>query len=249
MAETVHENGGKAIAVVGMACRLPGAADPAAFWRLLCDGVDALSAPPPGRRPAGAAPRAGYLPGVDRFDAPFFGMSPRTAAATDPQQRLALELGWEAFEDAGITPGAVAGHRVGVWFGAMADGYAALLARDGAAPDRDTVPGLSRTMIAGRLSHALGLRGPSMVVDTGQSSSLTAVHAACAALRAGEARLALAGGVHLNLDPAGDDATSAFATPAVRAAARCCCARWTTPAPPVTGSTASSPPARSTPAG
>ncbi|MEU4377022.1 type I polyketide synthase [Pseudonocardia alni] len=210
MAETVHENGGKAIAVVGMACRLPGAADPAAFWRLLCDGVDALSAPPPGRRPAGAAPRAGYLPGVDRFDAPLFGMSPRTAAATDPQQRLALELGWEAFEDAGITPGAVAGHRVGVWFGAMADGYAALLARDGAAPDRDTVPGLSRTMIAGRLSHALGLRGPSMVVDTGQSSSLTAVHAACAALRAGEARLALAGGVHLNLDPAGDDATSAF---------------------------------------
>ncbi|MEV1294071.1 type I polyketide synthase [Pseudonocardia sp. NPDC049635] len=196
--------------MVGMACRLPGAADPAEFWRLLCDGVDALSGPPPGRRPAGPALRAGYLDAVERFDAAFFGMSPRAAAATDPQQRLALELGWEAFEDAGIVPGAVAGRRVGVWFGAMADGYAALLSRDGAAPDRHTLPGLHRTMIAGRLSHALGLHGPSMVVDTGQSSSLTAVHAACAALRGGEAGLALAGGVHLNLDPAGDEATSAF---------------------------------------
>ncbi len=193
------------IAVTGLACRLPGAQDPAAFWDLLCEGRDALTEAPP-ERYAGpvAAPRGGFLPDVAGFDADFFGISPREAAATDPQQRLMLELAWEALEDAFVVPEGLRGTDAGVFVGATADDYAQLThARGAAAITPHTLPGLLRGVIANRISHVLGLGGPSLTVDTGQSSGLAAVHVACTSLWRGESDLALAGAVHLNLAPGG----------------------------------------------
>ncbi|MCE6998174.1 SDR family NAD(P)-dependent oxidoreductase [Saccharothrix sp. S26] len=182
------------IAIVGMSCRLPQAPDPAAFWRLLRDGRDAITTPPPGR--AGDLP-AGFLDQVDAFDAAFFGVSPREAAAMDPQQRLVLELAWEALEDARIVPGTLAGGRTGVFIGATWDDYATLSHPGHVTPH--TMTGTNRGVIANRASHFLGLRGPSLTVDAAQSSALVAVHLAVQSLRRGETALALAGGVNLNL--------------------------------------------------
>ncbi len=120
----------------------------------------------------------------------------------DPQQRLALELGWEALEDAGIAPDSVGGTPAGVYVGAISDDYATLLRRNGPQGiTRHMFTGIQRGVIANRLSYSLGLRGPSMTVDCGQSSSLVAVHLAVDSLRRGESSLVLAGGVHLNLAP------------------------------------------------
>ncbi|MFB7915559.1 type I polyketide synthase [Streptomyces sp. NPDC056061] len=194
-----------AIAVVGVACRLPSAEDPERFWRLLTDGASAVAQVPPGRWGNGAAAsgntgRGAFLDEVDRFDAEFFGISPREARSMDPQQRLALELGWEVLEDAGVLPAAVRGSDTGVFLGVTADDYAALARRRGpSAVGHHTLTGLNRSVIANRISHFLGLRGPSLVVDTGQSSSLVAVHLACESLRRGESTTAVAGGVQLNL--------------------------------------------------
>ncbi|MFF7459749.1 type I polyketide synthase, partial [Kitasatospora sp. NPDC008115] len=205
------------IAVVGMACRLPGAADLRAFAALLTGGVDAITDIPENRRSAlpGAGPaadavsRGGFLDGVDRFDAAFFGISPREAAAMDPQQRLVLELAWESFEDAGMAPARFRARQAGVFVGAIADDYAALVRAGGAeAFTPHTATGLQRGIIANRVSYALGLRGPSLTVDSGQSSSLVAVHLAAESLRRGECEVALAGGVHLNLAPEGNLAIS-----------------------------------------
>ncbi|MFE1775921.1 type I polyketide synthase [Streptomyces sp. NPDC059008] len=188
------------IAVVGLACRFPGAPNPDAYWKLLSTGTDAVSESRPDR-PTGNRP-GGFLDHVDRFDPEFFDISPREAAAMDPQQRLALELSWEAFEDAGIVSADLKGHRVGVFVGAMWDDYAAVLHRRGeGAATQHSMTGLHRSIIANRVSYTFDLRGPSMVLDTGQSSSLVAVHTACESLRRGEAALALAGGVNLNLAP------------------------------------------------
>ncbi|MFD5603509.1 type I polyketide synthase, partial [Streptomyces sp. NPDC127064] len=206
------------VAIVGLACRLPGAPDPAAFWQLLRDGRDALGEPGPGRcrpdgpaapaLPSGAPVRAGFLDQVDSFDASFFGISPGEAAVLDPQQRLALELAWEAFEDAGIVPG---DHGTdggtGVYIGATYDDYAALR---GTRLSPHSATGRNRAMIANRVSYALGLGGPSLVVDSAQSSSLLAVHLACRALAAGECTVALAGGVQLNITQDGYDLTRAL---------------------------------------
>ncbi|MFD5468372.1 type I polyketide synthase, partial [Kitasatospora sp. NPDC127059] len=190
------------VAVIGIACRLPGAADPDAFWQLLRDGRSAITDTPADRWRDAAVrtPRGGFLERVADFDAEFFGVTPREAAAMDPQQRLALELGWESLEDAGIVPARVRGTRLGVFLGATADDYARLTARAGAdAVSPHTLAGLNRALVANRLSYLLGARGASMVVDTGQSSSLVAVHRACESLWSGESDLALAGGVQLNL--------------------------------------------------
>ncbi|MFD8082546.1 type I polyketide synthase [Kitasatospora sp. NPDC059722] len=188
------------IAIVGMACRFPGAANPAAYWALLHDGVSAVSEKPrEGRSGFGAG---GFLDHVDQFDSDFFDISPREAAAMDPQQRLALELSWEAFEDAGIVPAGLKGRDAGVFVGAMWDDYATVLHRLGAgSATQHSMTGVHRGIIANRVSYALDLRGPSMVIDTGQSSSLVAVHMAAESLRRGEASLALAGGVNLGLAP------------------------------------------------
>nr|UFZ14059.1 PKS I [Streptomyces sp.] len=185
------------IAVVGMACRVPGAPDHEAFWQLLREGRESVTAPPAGRGIDGAF-RGGFLDRVDGFDPGFFGMSPREAAAADPQQRLALELCWQALEDAGVRPGLLRGTGTGVFIGSMSDDYAKLQHREGTA-SAHSMTGLSRAVIANRLSYLLGLTGPSLAVDTAQSSSLAAVHLAVRSLRSGESEVALAGGVHLNL--------------------------------------------------
>ncbi|MFI1028336.1 type I polyketide synthase [Streptomyces sp. NPDC020951] len=186
------------IAVVGMACRLPGAAGPDEFRELLRNGTEAVGAPAPDR--PYAPRRGGFLESVDRFDAAFFGISPREAAAMDPQQRLVLELAWEALEDAGTRPARLDGTSTGVFMGAVADDYATLSRAAGAdAATPETSTGLNRGIIANRVSYTLGLRGPSFTVDSGQSSSLVAVHLAAESLRRGECSVALAGGVNLIL--------------------------------------------------
>nr|AFI57005.1 QmnA1 [Amycolatopsis orientalis] len=193
------------IAIVGLSCRLPQAPDPRRFWALLRDGVDAITTMPGDRWdsdtpvPPGAE-RGGFLERVGDFDAAFFGISPREAAIMDPQQRLVLELAWEALEDAGIVPGALRGADASVFIGSIGSDYATLMQRAGLI-NQHTITGTNRGIIANRVSYALGLRGPSVAVDAAQSSSLVAVHLACESLRNGEASIALAGGVNLNLAP------------------------------------------------
>jgi acyl transferase domain-containing protein/acyl carrier protein len=210
-----------AIAVVGISCRFPGASNPSAFWRLLREGADAIGDLPPGRwdleglsagdRALPGVLRGGFLESVDRFDPDFFGIPRREAAIMDPQQRLVLELSWEALEDAGIVPAGLHGSRAGVFVGAIASDYSHLLQRHGAeAITRHALTGTARGIIANRVSYALGLRGPSLVVDTVQSSALVAVHLACDSLRRGESTLALAGGVNLNVMPSSAIAASKF---------------------------------------
>ncbi|MFJ3890891.1 type I polyketide synthase [Streptomyces rubrogriseus] len=208
VAAGAHTGQVERIAVVGLSCRLPGAADPAAFWELLHSGSDAVTEVPPGRWdvPADAVPgssgarRGAFLDGVDRFDAGFFGISPREAAAMDPQQRLVLELTWEALEDAAIVPASLRGSRTAVFVGTLRDDYTNLLYQYGdEAVTQHTMAGVNRGVIAGRVSYHLGLRGPSLTVDSAQSSSLVAVHLACESLRSGESTTAVVAGVNLNL--------------------------------------------------
>src|SRR6266496_4417493 len=191
------------IAVVGMSCRLPGADGPARFWELLCGGEDAIGDVPEGRWPdmdRTEFRRGGFLPDVDRFDAAFFGISPNEAAAMDPQQRLFLELSWEALEHARITPAALRDTAAAVFAGVITGDYGLLHDRLGAeTPGPHVLTGTHRSLVANRVSYLLGLRGPSLTLDSGQSSSLVALQLACDELRRGTARVALAGGVNLNL--------------------------------------------------
>ncbi len=202
------------IAVVGMACRFPGASDLEAFWHLLSSGIDATREVPAERwDPAGFydpdpetpgttnTRRGAFLERIDEFDPLFFGISPREAAEMDPQQRIMLELSWEALEDAGLPPRDLAGTKTGVFTGVVWRDYAELHRAAGAPVTSHTGVGQGVTIVANRVSYALGLRGPSLVVDTACSSSLVAVHLACQSLRTGESTLALAGGVNLTLLP------------------------------------------------
>ncbi len=206
----------ESFAIVGIACRFPGADSPAALWRLLCDGVDAIREIPAERfdvnrvfsRDA-AAPgrmntrRGGFIDHVDRFDAGFFGMSPREAKHIDPQQRLLLELAWEAMEDAGIGADALAGTATGVFVGISTHDYGDVQTYPGHRHliGSHTNSGTATSLAANRISHAFDFRGPSLIVDTACSSSLTAVHLACQSLRSGECEVALVGGVQLQLTP------------------------------------------------
>jgi acyl transferase domain-containing protein len=187
------------VAIIGMSCRVPGANDLAAFWDLLVSGRSGIGPVPETRAGHSGAGRAsaGYLEQIDQFDAAFFGLSPREAVATDPRQRLALELSWEALEHAGVVPGSVAGTGTGVFVGVSGDDYAAVVDDDGV--NAYLAAGTNRAVIANRVSHLLDARGPSLVVDTAQSSSLVAVHLACESIARGESVAALAGGVNLNL--------------------------------------------------
>ncbi|MBL8974244.1 MAG: acyltransferase domain-containing protein, partial [Myxococcales bacterium] len=204
------------VAVIGIGCRFPGGADtPDRFWELLRRGVDAVTLVPKDRWDGEAyfdadlaAPgkmntrRGGFLDRVDAFDPLFFGISPREAVDMDPQQRLALELAWEALEDAGVVPSSIRETPAGVFLGAIFGDYERLLLRRGAGgATPHTSTGSARGILANRISYALGLQGPSLVVDTACSSSLVAVHLACHSIQRGESTLALAGGVQLNLDP------------------------------------------------
>ncbi|MER5264527.1 type I polyketide synthase [Actinosynnema sp. NPDC002837] len=204
----------EAIAVVGLSCRLPSAADPSAFWRLLTNGGSAITDAPEGRwddhrgEGGGDIRRGGFLAEPDAFDARFFGISPREATAMDPRQRLVLELAWEALEDAGIRPATLSGSRTSVFVGTLRDDYAGLLGDQ--AITRHSLPGLNRGVIANRVSYFLGLRGPSLTVDSAQSSSLVAVHLAVRSILSGESDAALVAGVHLNLSTEGAIATERF---------------------------------------
>ena len=201
------------LAIVGAACRLPGAADIEQFWDLLCRGGDAITDVPPDRwddaalARAGAAAdarvprRAGLLPRVDCFDAEFFGISAREARFMDPQQRLFLECTWQALESAGIPPLGLRGSRTGVFVGTTTSDYLHLLLQrlSGAQLDAYMVAGNTLNATAGRVSYTLGLQGPAMAIDTACSSSLVAIDRACRSVRDGESRLAIAGGVNLAL--------------------------------------------------
>ncbi|WP_196073298.1 type I polyketide synthase [Nakamurella alba] len=190
------------IAVVGVGCRLPAAETPDEFWDLLADGRDAVSDAPASRRQAGTAGmgRGGFLDAVDEFDAAFFGMSPAEAATADPHHRLALELCWRAVEDSRLPMESLDGSATGVFLGMLSTDHAVLADRaDASGPHVYT--GSARSLAANRLSYRFGLRGPSLTVDSGQSSSLVAVHLAVQSLRRGESTVAFAGGVNLALGP------------------------------------------------
>ncbi|CAL9641592.1 SDR family NAD(P)-dependent oxidoreductase [Streptomyces sp. enrichment culture] len=209
----VKTSGQDVVAVVGLSCRLPGASSPEAYWDLLSAGRETVGEVPADRAAhiGARVGRAGLIDGVADFDAGFFGVSPREAAAMDPRQRLMLELAWEALEHAGIDPSAVRGDRAGVFLGAMGDDYAALLRDQGeSAIDSFTLSALQRGILANRISYFLGLSGPSVVVDSAQSSALVAVHQAYESVRRGESAWALAGGVNLILSPESTATASEF---------------------------------------
>jgi acyl transferase domain-containing protein/SAM-dependent methyltransferase len=203
------------IAIVGMGLRFPGGAtDPESFWRLLWDGKDAITEVPPDRWPIDdfydpdpdspgkmATRYGGFLPDIDRFDAPFFGISRREAESIDPQQRLLLEVAWEALEHAGIAADQIFGTDAGVFMGITNTDYLRLLLADHDAIDTYTAIGNLPSVAAGRLSYVLGVHGPAVAVDTACSASLAAVHLAVRSLRGRECDLALAGGVGLILTP------------------------------------------------
>ncbi|MBT2542030.1 acyltransferase domain-containing protein [Streptomyces sp. ISL-44] len=203
------------IAITGMACRLPQAESLEEFWELLSSGTDAVSEVPAERwdaaayldaNPAAAGKmvtsQAGFLRGpVDTFDPLFFGISPREAQEMDPQQRLFLEVAWEALEDAGLSDGRLSGTATGVFAGAIWHDYADLGAADPAGASLHSATGRALNMVANRLSYVLGLTGPSVVLDSACSSSLLAVHLACQSIWSGESETAVAGGVNLLLSP------------------------------------------------
>ncbi len=196
----------EAVAVVGVGCRLPGGVNgPDRLWDFLRSGGDAVAPAPPDRWPGlpDGTPRfGGFLPDIKGFDAEFFGIAPHEAALMDPQQRLVLEVSWEALHHAGIAPDALRGTRTGVFVGISTGEYGASIAADLGRVEPWTATGGALSIAANRLSYLLDLRGPSLAVDTACSSSLVAVHHACQSLRAGEADAAVVAGVNLLLAPA-----------------------------------------------
>jgi acyl transferase domain-containing protein/acyl carrier protein len=205
------------IAIIGMGCRLPGGAnDPEAFWSLLQNGVDAIREVPadrwrvqeyfdpnPGTPGKTYSRWGGFMDHIDCFDAEFFGISPREAVHMDPQQRVFLEVTWEALEDAGVPPHTLKGSNTGVFVGATMTDYLLQHLRYGDPSDLDAyiISGNTINAIAGRVAYFLGTHGPSISMDTACSSSLVAVDRACRSLRDGECSLAIAGGVNHILAP------------------------------------------------
>lgn len=210
-----NETGGtEPIAVIGIGCRFPGANNPDEFWKLLRDGIDAISEVPKERWDSQALydPRpgtpgkmntkwGGFLHDVEQFAADFFEISPREAIQMDPQQRLLLEVTWEALEHSGLPPTRLSGSKTGVFVGISGFDYSLRQLKELGAIDAYAGTGLAHSVAANRISYFLDLRGPSVAVDTACSSSLVAIHQACESLRRGESNVALAGGVNLILSP------------------------------------------------
>lgn len=205
------------IAIIGMGCRTPGGAQtPEEFWSLLENGREGIEFVPADRWDADAYydPRldipgksitrhAGFVRDIDQFDPVFFGISPREAAGMDPQQRMLLEVAWEALENAGERADRLQESDTGVFVGISATDYEQLvLQSDESALNAYSGSGLASSVAVGRLSHFLGLHGPNVAVDTACSASGTAIHLACQSLRSGECSRILAGGVNLVLMPA-----------------------------------------------
>jgi acyl transferase domain-containing protein/aryl carrier-like protein len=203
-----------AVAIIGVACRFPGAENPKAFWQLLRDGVDAISEVPGDRwdinslydpNPAVAGKMntrwGGFIKNVDQFDAQFFGIQTREANQMDPQHRIVLEVALEAIEDAGIAVEQLAGTQTGVFTGIFMDDYRRLVMKSTDQIDAYVASGSTFCAASNRVSYLFDFRGPSLAIDTACSSSLVAVHLACQSLLSGESTLALAGGVNLLITP------------------------------------------------
>ncbi|TQC50696.1 acyltransferase domain-containing protein [Rhodococcus sp. WS4] len=202
------------IAIVGLASRFPGAGKtPAEMWQMLAAGRDGISDLPEGRweeftsdpqikaAVEKANTQGGYLDDVKTFDAEFFAMSPLEVANVDPQQRLAMELTWEALEHARIPASDLKGEQVGVFIGSSANDYQLLAVSDPVHAHPYALTGTSTSIVANRVSYFYDFRGPSIALDTACSSSLVAVHQAVRSLRSGESDLALAGGVNMLVAP------------------------------------------------
>ena len=231
--EQVQSVGPEPVAVVGMACRFPGADTPEAYWNALCQGHEmlrevpgdrwdqALHHPDPHQPGKICFTRAGFLDQVDGFDARFFGISPREAEALDPQQRLLLEVTWEALERAGIRPESLYGSQSGVFVGVGGSDYSLLRLYGGNYEEVQVYDGTGNhlSFASGRISYALGLHGPSLNLVTACSSSLVGVHLAAQSLQSQECDLAICAGVNLMLAP--DNAVFLSRTQAVSPSGRC----------------------------